>query len=170
MSRTIGYFPFRLRGRRAFSMMELVTVFAIMGIVAAMAVPRYGDFIAQQRLEAAARRISADLTLAQRQARTTGAQQQVAFSTVTSKYTVGTVKNIDHPGELYVVPLADEPYSAQIVSASLGGDANIVFDGYGAPDSGGSITIRVGKRQKTIDVDAGTGRPKIQKLVVLEVQ
>jgi len=151
-------------------MIELATVMTIMGVVAAMAVPRYGDFIAQQRLEAAARRISADLTLAQREARTAGVQQQITFSSVTHKYTVGTVKNIDHPGDLYVVSLGDEPYGGQIVSANFGGNADVIFDGYGAPDTGGSVTIRVGRRQKTIDVDAGTGRPKIQKLVTLDTE
>lgn len=162
--------PRRPNRRGGFTMIELATVMTIMGVVAAMAVPRYGSFIAQERLEAAARRISADLTLAQRQARTAGVQQQITFSNVTHKYTVGTVKNMDHPGELYVVSLADEPYGGQIVSADFGGNADVIFDGYGAPDTGGSVTIRVGSRQKTIDLDAGTGRPKIQKFVILEVQ
>jgi len=46
------------------------------------------------------------------------------------------------------------------VSASFGGDATLIYDGFGKPDSGGQVVIAVGAYQKTILVDAGTGQPR----------
>ncbi len=68
----------------------------------------------------------------------------------------------DRPAAEYKVALSEEPYNATIVSADFGGDAEIIFDGWGVPDSGGSVLVQVGSHQKTIDVDPDTGRASVQ--------
>jgi hypothetical protein len=65
----------------------------------------------------------------------------------------------DHPSQPFEIRVGDEPYRARIVSASFGGDATLVYDGFGKPDSGGQVVIAVGAYQKTIQVDSGTGQP-----------
>jgi len=45
-----------------------------------------------------------------------------------------------------------------IQSADFDGDAEIIFDAYGNPDSGGTLVIGAGERQITLSVDAETGR------------
>ena len=43
-----------------------------------------------------------------------------------------------------------------------GGDAVVIFDGYGMPDSGGSVDITAGGVTKTIQLDPDTGRAVVQ--------
>lgn len=146
---------------RGFTLVELVLVTVILAIFASVAVPRYANFVAQQHVDAAARRIKTDLTLAQRKAKFSSTSQEINFCTGDdSYYEIVGMQDPDHPAKPYVVSLLDEPYRAKIVSAAFGGDAEVVFDGYGMPDSGGTIVIRSGTFQRTITVDADTGTVK----------
>jgi len=147
-----------LAGRAGFSLLELVLVVAVLAIVAAIAAPRYANTLANQRLEAAARRIVADLALAQRQAKFSGTSQTVSFDASKSSYRLAGVQKLDRSAGDYTVALAGEPYQVSIVSASFGADAEIIYDGYGVPDSGGTVTIQAGGYQMVITVDADTGR------------
>ncbi len=144
--------------RTGFTLIELATVVIVMGVIATIAVPRFSSFIAVQRLDAASRRIMVDLARAQRDARFTGTSRTVTFNVAGDRYRLWSLNSIDDPTANYVVLLGDEPYGIDIVSASLGGDMNVIFDGYGVPDSGGTVVIGVGTLQKTITLDAETGR------------
>ena len=147
--------------RPAFTLVELVIVTVILGIVAGIAVPRYANFLAHQHVEAAARRIVVDLSLAQRRARFGSTAQTVTFDVVGDGYTLVGMQDPDHPSQPYTIALSREPYQAAIISADFGGDAQIIFDGWGAPDSGGSVVVQVGSHQKTIDVDPDTGQASV---------
>lgn len=135
----------------------VMVILAIFGIIA---VPRYAAFTATEQLEGAARRITADLSLAQRQAKRSSASQTVTFDVTKSRYQLVGMKHPDHPDLPFEIGVGDEPYRARIVSASFGGDATLIYDGFGKPDSGGQVVIAVGAYQKTILVDAGTGQPR----------
>ena len=144
--------------RNAFTLVEAFFVMVILAILSAIAVPRYAGFVANQQLEGAARRLTADLSLAQRQARRSSASQTVVFDVPNSKYQLVGMKHPDHASQPFEVCLKDEPYRARIVSASFGGDATLVFNGFGVPDTAGTVVIAVGAYQKTINVDLETGR------------
>ncbi len=146
---------------RGFSLVELVCVVVIIGILSVIAVPRFSNSIALQRVDAAARRVQVDLALARRQAKISTTSQTVAFDTETNSYRLVGMMDPDHPAAEYKVSLSEEPYSTTIVSADFGGDAEIIFDGWGAPDSGGSVLVQVGSHQKTINVDPNTGQASV---------
>jgi type II secretion system protein H len=148
--------------RTAFTLLEVVIVLVIMGIISAIAVPRYANALARHRLDAAATRIVADLSLARQQAKTSGTTQTVRFNLVKNVYELDGVQHLDHAGRNYEVLLSQEPYRTEIVSADLGGDAEIIFDSYGVPDSGGTVVLQAGKYQKTVAVEAGSGRASVQ--------
>lgn len=144
-------------------------VMVTLGILGMIAMPRYAAFTATEQVEGAARRLSGDLSLAQRQARRTSASQTITFNVAQSRYQLVGMNHPDHPSRSYEICVRDEPYRARIVSASFGGDATLVYDGFGKPDSGGQVVIAVGAYQKTIQVDGGTGKPN-NKLPLVLVQ
>ncbi len=149
--------------RRAFSLAEFVSVAVIIGILAAIAAPRFSNSLALQRVEAAARRIVVDLALAQRHARSASTDQTVRFEPASHEYCLAGMPHPNHPGWEYSVSLAKEPYGTVLVSADFGGDTEIVYDIYGRPDSGGAANIRVGVHDRTITVDAETGLASISE-------
>lgn len=148
--------------RRAFTAAELIVVLLIFGISAAVAVPRFTRSLSRGRADAAARRIIADLALAQRNAKMTSSSKTVIFAPSTDLYEIDGLRSIDHPAKGYTVRLGDATYQVDLVKADLGGDAQVVFDGYGRPDSGGTIAVQVGQVQVTISLDADTGRAAIE--------
>lgn len=152
----------------AFTLIELATVAIVLSVIAAIAVPRFGNLIANQRLEAAGRRIQADLALAQRDARLSGTSRTVSFNATGDRYKLWGIADLNDPNKPYVVLLNQEPYGVDLVSASFGGDLDIVFDAYGLPDSGGSIVVQVGELQKTINVEGGLGRAETLPSVDLD--
>jgi len=143
---------------------ELVVVILILAIVAAAAVPRYADNLMRARVDAAARRIVADLTAAQARAKATSSSQTVTFVVPPqgSQYQIVGMKDPDHPGAAYVVDLAASPYQVSLSSVNLGGDTTLVYNGYGVPDSAGAIVVQAGNYTKTITIDPSTGIAKIQ--------
>ncbi len=148
--------------RRGFSLAELVCVVVIIGILAAIAAPRFSNSLALQHVEAAARRTVVDLAFAQRQAKSSNVAQTVRFDPAIGEYSLVGMPHPDHPGLEYKVSLREEPYSATLVSADFGGDKEIIFDIYGMPDSDGSVVIRVGSHVRTITIDAQTGKASVQ--------
>lgn len=136
-------------------------VAAIIGMLAVVAVPRYGRAIARQRVDAAARRIAVDLALARRQARMTGAGQEVRFDINSNGYRLIELSDMDRSNREYAVPLGEEPYLATLTSADFAGSGTVTFDGYGVPDSGGQVVVQVGEYEKTITLNAETGQATV---------
>jgi len=140
-----------------FSLLELVLVLVIIGIIASVTVPRVAKALAVQRLEAAANRIAADIALTQRQARITSVAKKIGFEVDSNRYGLSGVRHLDRASAIYTVNLADEPYGTELISADFDGDAELIFDGYGVPDSGGVLLISCGVESIQITVAAETG-------------
>ena len=150
--------------RRAFTLIELVIVVLIMGIMAAAAAPRFNKSLCYHRAESAAKRIKADLELARKYAMSTSTKQTVSFVVASDRYSLAGVKDLNHGTQIYEVDLSDSLCNASIVSAAFdnGSDSDVEFDGYGVPDSGGTVVIQSGIYQRTIVVDSETGKASIQ--------
>lgn len=149
------------RTRRGTSLLEMVLVIVIIATLAAIAAPRYGNSVAHYKAEMTARRIVADLSLARSSARAAGASRTVTFIPASNEYRIPDVGSLKDSSADHVVQLADA-HSASLVSASFGGDAVVVFDGYGMPDSGGQVVVQAGSFQKTVVLDADSGKAKVQ--------
>ena len=149
---------------RGLSLLELVMVLLIIGVLSGIAIPRYGRSLARHRLDVAAERIVRDLEYARRAAIDSSTSRTVRFAPAIDTYSIDGVADLRHGDGVYTVELAAEPYKVVLVSTTLdaaGADdiQAIIFDGFGHPDSGGTITIDLGGETRTITVDPDTGKP-----------
>jgi len=148
--------------KSGFSLLELVLVIGIITVAAGMAAPRFANATMRYRVEMTARRIAADLSLAQSWAKTSSKSQTVAFDLAGAKYRMTGIRTLDNRSSNYEVNLRGDPHLVTLVSASFGGDPNVIFDAYGAPDSGGTVVIQANGTQKTITLAPYTGKAVIQ--------
>jgi type II secretory pathway pseudopilin PulG len=143
-------------------MIELTLVVLVLGILAAVAAPKYGASLAAYRANAAARRVAADLRLTRNYARKTSQPQTITFDATANSYAVAPMPSLDRPSDPYAVSLTATPYSADITSASFGsGGAAVQFDIYGRPNNAGSVALASGSKTYTIQLDAA-GNVSIQ--------
>jgi general secretion pathway protein H len=141
-----------------FTMMELLIVLAIMGIVAAFAMPYFGGSgVSTSALRGAARELAAGLRYARSEAVSKRHETFVAIDLAGRRFKVA-----DDPAEHAL------PKDAEIKLFTAQSD--IVNDATGAirffPDggsNGGRITVASGDRKFDIDVDWLTGRVSIQQ-------
>lgn len=148
----------KLRGAvPAFSLVELLIVIVTIGLLASIAIPRYSASLVRWRVEAAARRVAADLLRAQRDAKAASAARTVSFDTASHGYTLNGIPDPDRPSQTYHVALSREPYLARLGAVVFGGDASVTFNGFGEPDSGGKVEIRVGDAIRWVVLDAASG-------------
>lgn len=146
---------------RGFSLLELLLVLAILVTFAGMAIPRYSDAVFRHQADLAAQRVVTDLRQAQSYAKTTSAACTVSFSVNSEQYELTNVPSFDgQPGD-YTVDLLADPYNAKLTSADFDGATQVVFDGWGMPNSGGTVVIGLGSEQRTVTVDGDTGEVAI---------
>lgn len=158
-----------------FSLIELLLVLVMIAVLAALGATRYANAAGNQSLEAAARRLSADLELARVQAVTMGSSRTVRFVTGTGRYTLDNIADLDHPGQTYAVDLAAAPYEATIGTVNMDGfnGAAITFDAYGRPvlgsgaASGARLFVAIQARGRTLYVlvDSTTGYTRVDTTV-----
>lgn len=152
----------RTNSRHGFSLLELVLVLAIIATMAAIAAPRYAASAVRYRADLAARRIVADLALAQSTAKANSSSRRVKFFVNSDQYRLFDLQPLDGDSSYYNINLSERPYEADITSVDFGTDDQIIFDGWGVPDSGGTVVLTVGSEQRTVVVDGETGKATIQ--------
>ncbi len=89
----------------------------------------------------------------------------MTFDVSNNRYELSQTAGLEHAGTAYRVHLARDPYRTSIVSADFGGDAEVIFNGYGVPDTNGTVTIAAGSYQQSVSVDASTGGVNPVKLL-----
>jgi prepilin-type N-terminal cleavage/methylation domain-containing protein len=146
---------------RAFSLLEVVVVLAILALLASMAAARFAAASTHYRLDAAARRVAADLALARSWARTTSRSQPVAFDPVAGRYQLPNVRPLDTASGSYLVDLK-KAYGVTSVSVDFAGQTTVRFDAYGYPDRGGTVTLRADVVEKKVVLDATSGKATVQ--------
>jgi type II secretion system protein H len=144
--------------RGGFTLIELAMVLAIVALISAMAIPRFGGSLVRARADQAARRVAADLELAQRFAVRRGASYAVVFDATADVYRMPGMNDPDHPASRYRIDLTVVPYEVDLVSADFGGNPHVIFDGYGVPASAGQVVLRAGAEIRTLALAAVTGR------------
>src|SRR5438309_4389160 len=101
---------------RAFSLIELCLVIAIIAVVSAIALPRYSNGIYNYRALVAAKRVAADLQMAQTRARMSSASRVVTFTLSSSSYQIAGEADLKSAGSTYTVALTESPYRSTLSS------------------------------------------------------
>jgi type II secretion system protein H len=155
---------FETAARGGFTLLEVVLTVAIIAVVAALAIPKYGRAAGRYRAELAARRVAADLRQAQSYARMTSASCTVIFTLGQSTYEIANAPAFDGSVGTYTVDLRVPPYKAKIVSVNFGGSnpKEVTFTGWGVPDKAGAVVVSAGPEQRTITLNVQTGQVTIQ--------
>jgi prepilin-type N-terminal cleavage/methylation domain-containing protein len=146
--------------RSAFTAIEVTIVVLIIGVLTSVGAPRYFESLAHYRIEAAARLVAMDLRMARNYAVRTSSPQTVDFDESAESYAIITLPDPERPSERYSVQLRLR-YDVNIHAAAFGAVDLVQFDMYGKPTSSGSVVLRVGSKQRTIEVDAA-GQVRIQ--------
>ncbi|MCA9048511.1 MAG: GspH/FimT family pseudopilin [Planctomycetaceae bacterium] len=150
-------------GRAAFSLMDVVAATLIVGILAAVAVPRLQSSMSAYRVESAARRVAADLELARRHARSTGAAETVTFDLTGHRYSFSGVIDPQLPSAVYGTILSDPPYQSRLLKVDFNSSSSVTFDGYGFPSADGSIVLQCGQSVSRIRLNQTTGHVTISE-------
>jgi prepilin-type N-terminal cleavage/methylation domain-containing protein len=148
-----------VRSKKGYSLTELVIVVAIMGVMAAMAIPRFStSLVGKTKAEAAAYKLIADLRLARsmaiRDAATNDKGYEVDLTSTT--YTIENTKT--H------ATVASHTFTSGVTVAWTG-SSKFVFEPLGdlKSGSGTQITLAAGGRTCTLTFVAATGEIKCTK-------
>jgi type II secretory pathway pseudopilin PulG len=141
---------------RAFSLIELCLVSALIATIAAIAIPRYGRGLARYGVDAAAARIAADLSQARMHARATGAAVRFTFNPDENSYGYNHAVSLEGSGSGADINLAGGDYRVQLDVADAGGDTSLHFNAFGEPDSDATIAISRGSEFRLINLSAAT--------------
>jgi len=139
-------------GHAAYTIVEMVIVVLIIGILAAVAAPRYTKALEHYQLEASVRRVIADLRFARSQAQRTSVEQKVIFDLADNSYRLVGVSNINRSSQNYEFHLGQKDYQSQLQSVDFGGSTTVDFNIYGLPHSEGTVVIQKGNSSRTITI------------------
>ncbi len=148
----------QLRGRGAgedgFTLPEVLIVIALMAILFGIATSTWFGVVENRRLDSAANQVASDLRLAHTSATNRLQDWDVALTSGSSTYTIGS---------------AGSPATRSLPDGTVSGtDAVITFSARGSasPAGGGTITVRVeaendASNYRDIEVNAATSRVRI---------
>jgi Tfp pilus assembly protein FimT len=145
-------------------LIELVGVVFIIGVIAAVGVPRYSSAAARYQLGAAARLLAAQLNLQRQAAMVRTDPQSVFFDVANNRYTLFNLRDMDSAASLTVVNLDDEAVTlvSGIGAVVTGANKTLTYDEYGVPSHSGDVVLSAGSRNVTISVDADSGKAVLQ--------
>lgn len=154
--------------RRGVALVDMVISVGVMGILAAVAIPRFADASANLRAESTARRVAAELNFARRTAILTSRTTTITFVVTPASYTMTNVPDPYQRAANLATTLADVDANARFGTVQFDGGLTLSFNPYGRPlASNGAlasstIQVKVGGRQRNVTIDLALGEAVVQ--------
>jgi prepilin-type N-terminal cleavage/methylation domain-containing protein len=126
---------------RAFSMIEMVLVIVIIGVIAAIAMPRFADAGSGRRLSSAKAVIEQDIEAIRLRARATGKLHTLIFYPSDEMYVAFEGTDIKRDAIVHSRVLTDEPLSLELSRTNIGGDESVQINAFGDIEKDFSIGI-----------------------------
>jgi type II secretory pathway pseudopilin PulG len=122
-------------------MIEMVLVVVIMGIIVAIAAPKFADAESGRKLSSAKRIIESDIKALQLRARATGKEHVIAFYPTKEMYVAFEGSDIERTAIVLTRTLTNDPTSVELSRTDIGGDENIVVNVFGELEKDFSVGI-----------------------------
>lgn len=135
-------------------------VILIMGILGALATPRFMGAVQGARLKAAARSVQADLEYVRSCAINRGRSVEIQFDAAGDRYLSSAVDHPDRPGRTLSVDVQEQFDASLELSADFAGESAVTFDLSGVPHAGGTpiesgrVVLTLGDRSLAVVVGA----------------
>lgn len=142
--------PGRLRS--AFTLVELVIVVMLLGVLAGIAAPKYTDALAAVNLDAASKRLAADIRRARAHAIDTGQRVEMTFEPVADTYFCSQLTDPSRPDQVLDVTTANLFDGVQIQVANFVVAGTLAFDWRGQPDGPGTVVLSAGGMMSTVSI------------------
>lgn len=152
--------------RRGFSLFEVTIVILIMGIVGAIAAPRFASSFVNSKLVSAGNQIASHIDFIRRRAVNEGRTKTFTCDATSDSYS-SEVDFPDQPGSQLLVNVKEVHDAGFELVGDFDGQTTLSFDYEGTPYVGttplvdGSVTIAVGSQSMLIDIAAGTGKTSL---------
>lgn len=141
------------RSKHGFSMIELVIVVFVIGIIAAIAMPKFSYADSGRRLSTCQRAVRGDIELIQTRARTTGKTHVIQFYPAIDKYVAFEGTEIKKNNIVLSRDLSASPYEMDLSRTTIGGDQYILISPYGDLEKDFSVGILDDGIEILIDFD-----------------
>lgn len=145
--------------RWGFSLLEIIVVLALLAVISVVAIPTFGNYLAERELEAACLQLQQDIRLASQQALVgESATYRINLYRNAEKYRVLDMSKPSRYREVAMPPGVDLAWT------NFENDV-IYFSARGRPTAGGHITLKSGKTGKFLYVIVApvTGRTRVSE-------
>lgn len=150
-------------------MLEMTLVIVIVGIIAAIAAPRFADAGTGRRLSAAQRVIEKDIETIQLRARATGKPHIIAFYPSKELYIAFEGTETVSDAAVLIRDLTDEPLGVELSRTNIGDDEDIVISVMGDIEDDFQIGIlREGIEKAVSFSGSGFSRPAVSRTETAE--